>query len=149
MELFGINKDGGISLASGSVPTPKQVNDILKACSEMVRIFAINKGLAVVYNQNPPPTNKKPLIERKKDFYQRVLQFERENPGRYPYVIYEQFFSYWTESSKDAMRWEDKKNKYFEIGKRLATFWKRLDNAQQQKFWKQHKDKFPPDQTLF
>lgn len=115
----------------------------------MVRIFAVNKGLAVVYQENTPPPAKKPLIERKKDFYNRVISFERENPGKYPYIIYEQFFSYWTESSKDQMRFEDKKNKYFEIGKRLATFWKRLDHAQQQKFWKQHNDKFPPDQTLF
>lgn len=159
MDLFGINPEGGISLSSGAVPTPRQVDQIMKACAQMVGQFAyqdtIKKGLIVPETHTAPTKEPPTLKERKDAFYQRIVKFKSEHPDKYPFGLYENFFSYWTEpgASKkkgkgpaDIMRFEAQD--FFDIGRRLATSWGIFDSARQSEMWKRHKEKFPSQPTL-
>ena len=85
------------------------------------------------------------MAERKKLFLAKISVFKTENEGKYPVKIYNDFYKYWTESNGKKMKFEDQK--FFEIGKRLATFWGRLSTEEKSKLWQLEKDK-PKTGTL-
>jgi hypothetical protein len=82
-----------------------------------------------------------PIEKRKNWFYCKLRDYKNENPEKYPAKIYNDFYKWWTESDGKEMRFENKKNRYFEIGKRLATFWGRLTNEEKSKLWQLEKEK--------
>ena len=72
----------------------------------------------------------KPIMERQRDFYDRL----RPYVGKYPKEILRGFYDYWTEQDSKTgkkLRFEDAK--FFDIGKRLAT-WKRIEESRTQKW---------------
>lgn len=152
MELFGINPEGGISLSSGAVPTPRQVDQIMKACAHMVGVFAYNdtikKGLTVPAAPTAPATEPPTLKERKDAFYNELMRYRTDHSGKYPIGQYERFFKYWSETDKKGkMRKEGEK--FFEIGPRLERSWKPLDESYKNELWKKHKTLFPDPPNLF
>lgn len=82
---------------------------------------------------------------RKQFFLKEVSEYKTCNEGKYPVKIYNDFYKYWTENNGKKMKFEDQK--FFEIGKRLATFWSRLTNEEKSKLWQAEKDK-PKTGTL-
>lgn len=76
---------------------------------------------------------------RKQFFLKDIATYKSENEGKYPTSIYNSFYKYWTESNGKKMKFEDQK--FFEIGKRLATFWSRLSTEEKSKLWQLEKDK--------
>lgn len=88
-------------------------------------------------------------ISNKKDrFYTKVKQYKGFNPGRFPSGLYLQFFNYWSETSKNGkqIRYDDEK--FFDIGKRMATFQKRCDPLELSKMWEEDKKKDVQTQLL-
>ena len=79
------------------------------------------------------------LILRKNSFFSDLSNYKYWNEGKYPKDIYNKFYKYWTESNGKKMKFEDQK--FFEIGKRLATFWGRLSTEEKSKLWQLEKDK--------
>lgn len=84
------------------------------------------------------------LEHRKQKFLCKIKTYRSENPDKYPANIYNSFFRWWTESNGKKMKFEDQK--FFEIGKRLATFWSRISTEEKSKLWQAEKDK--PKATL-
>jgi hypothetical protein len=84
------------------------------------------------------------LEVRKKFFLAEIAEYKMANDSKYPTSIYNSFYKYWTESNGKKMKFEDQK--FFEIGKRLATFWSRLSTEEKSKLWQAEKDK--PKATL-
>lgn len=85
----------------------------------------------VTAEEQPSNTNKKDkkvkkeknVINSEQEFCQLVFEYD---PLKYDQQMLQAFCNYWTEkNSRDKMRFQDEK--YFEIGKRLAT-WARNDN---------------------
>lgn len=92
--------------------------------------------------QNKENISAAELFEKRKlAFYCRIKTFKGENPDKYPAKIYNDFYRWWTESDGKEMRFENKKNRYFEVGKRLATFWGRLSTEEKSRLWQLEKDK--------
>lgn len=89
-----------------------------------------------------------PLKERKAVFYLEIMKYKKNNPNSFPYTIYEQFFKYWSETNgKEQMRRETVE--FFEIGKRLSTFWGNLTTAEKNAQWTKHHNDIPnPQQKL-
>lgn len=148
MELFGITPDGKIALSSGAEPTPRQVDQIMKACAAMVSHFAyqnaIKKGLQVLTPAGPEKEIARPIEQRKADFLKSIRTYAREHHRKYPFGLYNEFYDYWIEASKGGkMRFEDQK--FWSLGKRLKTFWSNIENKS--KYWAAHDIKFPPTQT--
>jgi hypothetical protein len=84
--------------------------------------------------------NKKNIKERKQKFYDDITLYKTENPTKYPSALYNEFFTYWVELNKNQTKFRYEAEKFFDIPRRLATFW---GNVPQ---WK--KDKmFIADQT--
>ncbi len=88
-------------------------------------------------NNNKKKDNKS-IFLRKEDFYKEIIAFKNHNPCKYPFGLFDKFFTYWTEEnkSKSKMRFEDQK--FFDIGKRLATFWTNTSDQERETLQKLH-----------
>lgn len=144
MELFGIHK-GIIVSAVGEKLTPAKIKSIAKACAVSL----------LEPTEKKEPEKKKnsykdlPLKDRKKLFYNKLIQWKEENKGKYPDHFYPVFFDYWTQtdslSNSEEMRFEKvvkQKGAIFNFGGRLATFWRNLTDQQKSEYWmkdQQHK----------
>jgi hypothetical protein len=91
-------------------------------------------------------TNKEINIENIKDaFFKKIIDWRDLNPNTYPKGLYDNFFKYWTEEkntigkkkSNFQMRFQDEK--YFDVGRRLGTFWKFTKDEEKLKLWNLHK----------
>lgn len=85
-----------------------------------------------------------PIEDRKKTFLTEISSYKTNNEGKYPKKIYNDFYRHWTESDGKEMRFE--KQTFFEVGKRLATFWGRISTEEKSKLWQLEKDQ--PKTTL-
>ena len=81
---------------------------------------------------------------RRDKFLTDIATYKCQNEEKYPTYIYNSFYKHWTESNGKKMKFEDQK--FFEIGKRLATFWSRISTEEKSKLWQAEKDK--PKLTL-
>lgn len=75
------------------------------------------------------------IKDKKITFCKTIINFVKCNPCKYPKAMYVEFCKYWIESSaRGKMRFEDQK--FFDIGRRLST-WFKNDSCQKQltKFW--------------
>jgi len=70
----------------------------------------------------PKSPKKKPLEERKKDFYNKLVDYASQ--PKYGKELTRNFYNYWTEHNEgsNTMRFEMKKNQPFNIGRRMGTF---------------------------
>lgn len=78
------------------------------------------------------------IEDRKKKFFSLVDQHRKTQKGKLPDVLYQNFFDYWTELNElkggKKMRFEEVT--FFEIGRRISTFWKRVTDEERGKMWK-------------
>lgn len=84
-------------------------------------------------------SSESPIEVRKQAFLSEIAEYKTINEGKYPKKIYNDFYKWWTESNGKKMKFEEQK--FFEIGKRLATFWGRLSIEEKSKLWQLEKDK--------
>ena len=87
------------------------------------------------------------IKSKKQSLYNLIKIYKDKNPDKYPVKIYNDFYKHWGEVSKNGkniIRYDEQK--FFEIGKRLATFWSRLSTEEKSKLWQLEKDK--PKTTL-
>lgn len=80
-----------------------------------------------------------PLKERKTKFFKSIQDWKFKNPSKYPTPLFEAFFKYWTETNEldgaTKMRFET--NEFFELGRRLATFWKNTKGEERAEWYRQ------------
>lgn len=78
----------------------------------------------LVNTESSLPKPKNEIRERKIAFLKEILDWYEQHPGKYPKLMLVECAKYWTEKTlnkkKELMRFEDQK--FFEIGKRLATW---------------------------
>lgn len=82
------------------------------------------------------------IKSKKQGLYNLIKRYKDNNPDKYPAKIYNDFYRHWGEVSKNGkniIRYDEQK--FFEIGKRLATFWSRLSTEEKSKLWQLEKDK--------
>lgn len=89
------------------------------------------KSLQNVGEKNAPNNNnnndtEKNINKRKDIFFDELNAYKHSNPDKYPASLYNKFFSYWTEKTKTGNRMRYEAEKFFELPKRLATFWDRV-----------------------
>ena len=98
---------------------------------------ATNQQLTTNKNNKEEKEYKEDIQKRKSDFENYVFEYD---PLKYSQELLKDFCSYWTEKNKkgDKMRFEAEK--YFDFGRRLAT-WNRNNN-------KFAKDKYEPEKII-
>lgn len=83
--------------------------------------------------------NEMPIRNRKITFLKMVIDWIAENPSKYPKLMYNEFAKYWIERSistkKIKLRFEDQP--YFEIGRRLGTWFKNVKPDVLKEYWEQ------------
>lgn len=107
----------------------------------------VNKELS---NGSASQTSAKPSEEKKEDksperimyekkvvFLKLIIDFAAENPRKYPKLMYVEFAKFWLEPTmlkkKVKLRYEDQQ--YFDIGRRLSTWFQKAGDGQLQKHW--------------
>lgn len=82
------------------------------------------------------------IIKMKKDkLYYDLKIWEKKNVDKYPGGMLDEFFKYWTEESKDGKTIRYDNEKFFNIGKRLATFKKFTKADELNEMWRIHNEK--------
>jgi len=76
-----------------------------------------------------------PIRQKKIDFCLLVLDWEKNNPGKYPKTMYIQFVKYWIETSKNKKKIRVDSETFFEMGKRLATWFSRTSDKEIVEGW--------------
>ncbi len=76
----------------------------------------------------------------KENLFTELTAYKTNFPTKYPYILYEQFFAYWTELNRKKTRMRLNEEKFFDIGKRLATFWRNVSDQNKNKYWQLHKE---------
>lgn len=95
------------------------------------------------YIEHNTINNENELI--KKAFYEKIIEWKEKNPAKYPTRLYDNFFTYWTETKNDIAKKKTKfqfrfqGQEYFDIGKRLATYWGFVKPDKKEEMWKLHK----------
>jgi len=77
-------------------------------------------------------------IESKvKDLHEKVANYRAANPGKHPNGLYNEFMKYWVEPDKQSKKIRYDGEKFFDIGKRLATFKSFVKPEQLSKMWEE------------
>lgn len=92
-----------------------------------------------------------PIRERKIAFLKLVIDWITENTDKkYPKLMYVDFSKYWIERSfgrkSIKLRYEDQQ--FFDVGRRLSTWFKKVDDRTATDYWAQEKD-LPTINDLF
>lgn len=99
---------------------------------------------------SPQKTDQEAIREKTIAFMKLVVDFGIAHPNKYPKLFYKQFVNYWTERAigkkKIKLRYEDQT--FFDVGRRLATFFSRANDADIQKYWEEEK-KLPTVNEIF
>lgn len=83
---------------------------------------------------------KKTALERKVGFMSMVIDWVSKNPNKYPKLMYNEFTRHWLEEGRGEnpkLRFEAEK--FFNIGKRLATWASKVNDKQLSSFWDEEK----------
>jgi hypothetical protein len=92
-----------------------------------------------------PPSIEDKIKEKKTAFFKLIETYKTKNKGKLPDVLYQKFFEYWSETNaKGKLRHEDEQ--FFEVGKRLGTFWARVTDEERSRMWKQQELPTPASQ---
>lgn len=86
----------------------------------------------------PPPVDK--LKIKKEKFYKDLRAYQKDNIDKYPVGLYKKFIAYWTEEHKNGKKIRLDDQDYFNIGKRLATFWQLTADDEKNNLWKEHNE---------
>lgn len=87
---------------------------------------------------------KSPLEDRRLMFAQKVAAWSHKNPGKYPRSYYAEFIGHWTsvnefmgteEMKVELTLKEAGKTGVFDIGRRLAYWWGKMDQAVKNNYW--------------
>lgn len=116
-------------------PTPKNVVTPIYKNGE----HNITDSINTVYNNTGKgKTPSQPIEERKKKFFELVDKHRVKTKGKFPNMLFEKFFKYWTEVNEikggQTMRFE--KEEFFEVGRRAATFWNNVKDEERAAMWK-------------
>jgi hypothetical protein len=115
---------------------------------------SVNNGL---HNNVPNSNNEikdkeqpEQIIRKKKiDFLKLVIDWVTVHPSKYPKLMYVDFSKYWLEctmKNKTKLRYEEQK--FFDIGRRLGTWFQKAADTQLVKYW-DNEDKIETLNDLF
>lgn len=78
------------------------------------------------------PLSPEEIIEKKKrDFFNRIVNFVKLNQNKYPKQLYIEFAKYWTEPGiKNPKKIRLDGEDFFDLGKRISTFHKRTTDLE-------------------
>lgn len=119
-------------LKSDDTPIPKNVEHSITVPNNKKKVIS-SKELEL------------PIKERKTKFFNKINDWKAANPSKFPDGLYGMFFKYWTETNEleDASKMRFEGHTFFEIGKRLSTFWNNTKEAERSELWKQHEAAMP------
>lgn len=106
--------------------------------------YPLPENPTVVNTDNTSKTvlvkNEEKIKNSKIKFCKRVIEWATKNPDKYPKLMYFDFAKHWLElaQSEKSVRYEGEK--FFEIGKRLATWFSFSDNNKLSAQWTAEKD---------
>lgn len=73
----------------------------------------------------------------------QLKKFYKKFPDKYPYPLGLELRDYYEEGNGNGkIRLQEKKYEYFEIGRRLASFWRTKSEWQKEKLWEMNNEKF-------
>jgi len=75
---------------------------------------------------------------KKAKFAAQLKEFAAANPDLHPGGLYNQFYAYWTEATKNQKNIRYEGEQYFDIAKRLATFKRNIKPDDMSKLWEEH-----------
>ncbi len=81
----------------------------------------------------------KDIPTRKQQFYSLVKQYQCTTANKYPAALYKKFTSYWVEVSPDGKKLRFESQSFFDIGRRLATFWEKVPKVEKDEMWNMEK----------
>ncbi len=90
---------------------------------------------------------KRTVKDMKIEFCKEVITWNDTNPRKYPKLMLVEFVKYWIETTKNKKSIRYEKEKFFEIGKRLATWFSRASDKDIATGWEQE-DKIDPLNVL-
>lgn len=96
-----------------------------------------------------PPNPIEIVRNNKIEFCKAILAFDKKYPNKYPKLMYLAFAKYWTETGgvrKIKMRFEDQK--FFEISRRLATWFSKAKDPEITSFWEKEQKIQPLNELL-
>lgn len=109
----------------------------------------LNKLNTDLIKEEEKPTPQEVLKNNKIGFCQMILAFDKKHPNKYPKLMYLAFAKYWTETGgvrKIKMRFEDQK--FFEISRRLATWFSKAKDPEITSFWEKEQKIQPLNELL-
>lgn len=109
--------------------------DFMKFCESIKKAPKTN-GVTV-------KTSELDLAGKKMSLFKLIKKFKDDNPGLHPIGLYKQFYAYWSEPSKNGKNIRYEGEKYFELGKRLATFRRNIKPEEMSKLWEEHNKQEP------
>lgn len=87
----------------------------------------------------PPVSPEEEVRKRKIAFLKLVIDWVIDNPGKYPKKMCVDFAKYWVEPSihkkKMKLRFEDQQ--FFDVGRRLSTWFQKVDQTTLHEYWEQ------------
>ncbi len=113
---------------------------ILSSTGEKLPIAQVREILTAAVHTAQKAT----LEERKEEFAKKVAAWSQKHPGKYPKGFYIEFISHWTsvndfsgleEMKVELTLKEGGKTAVFDIGRRLAYWWGKLDQAAKNTYW--------------
>lgn len=134
---FGVNYDRLIFSTpdnnglQGDNESSKPANDSLQK--------PVNNGLqnnsTLIIEQDNKDTTQELIRKKKIQFCFDLIEWVKVNPSKYPKLMYVDFCRHWMETNKAGkkMRFEDEQ--FFELGKRLSTWFARIKDVELAKKW--------------
>lgn len=75
---------------------------------------------------------------KKAKFSSMVKEFDNKNPNLYPMGLYNRFYAYWTEPSRNGKKIRYEQEAFFDMAKRLSTFKNKTTPEEMSKLWEEH-----------
>jgi hypothetical protein len=73
-----------------------------------------------------PKQPRKSVSQRKLEFKEKIREYDRLNPGKYPADHYNEFYKYWTVTNEAGTTMRFEKDNYFDLAGKLAWVYKNI-----------------------
>jgi hypothetical protein len=75
------------------------------------------------------------IREEQIKFCRKLIDYVKANPSKYPKLLYINFARHWMELSNNGKKMRFQGEKFFEIGKRLSTWFSNCNDAKISEYW--------------
>lgn len=107
---------------------------------EFVRMAEeLKKQKATVKPKQLSDEDKLARITAKKDeLYKKIRAWQDGHPEKYPRRMYKDFYKYWSVPNKSDKIIRYDKEEFFDMGRRLSTYWGFVKEEDRSKMWEEH-----------